>query len=424
MTRYPDRLHIAPTRRALITGGLCVVATGAMPGAAWATEPPHSVVNVADFDELWRTLGERYCFFAEKRTDWNAVRALYRPQALAATSRAGLVDIVTRVLRELYDAHTYLHGPADGTVRSPYFDLWVEPERGDTALVTSVRDGSAAADAGVLPGDAVLRVDGAPVGGIAATLMPRCLTRPDPAATAYALNIAVSGHRAQPRRLALRSSAGSEREVSLPLKPATTLPDVESRLLPSGHGLIVIRSFADDKVIDAVDAALLRFRETPGLIIDLRQNGGGDTAVARPIMGRFITARKPYARMRRREGDHLSDAWTETVDPRGPFTYTAPVVVLTTRWSASMAEGFPMGMRGLGRATIVGTPMMRVGAAVFPLRLDLTGIELQYSAEPVYDVHDQPRWLLRPDIEVAPREDILAAGVAFLQQATGGTRRS
>jgi carboxyl-terminal processing protease len=156
--------------------------------------------------------------------------------------------------------------------------------------------------------------------------------------------------------------------------------------------------------------------DTPRLIIDLRQNGGGDTAVARPIMGRFITARKPHARMRRREGDHLSDGWTETADPRGPFTHTAPVVVLTTRWSARMAEGFPMGMRGLGRATIVGTPMMRVGAAVFPLRLDLTGIELQYSAEPVYDVHDQPRWLLRPDIEVAPREDILAAGVALLQR--------
>jgi carboxyl-terminal processing protease len=60
--------------------------------------------------------------------------------------------------------------------------------------------------------------------------------------------------------------------------------------------------------------------------------------------------------------------------------------------------------------------MMRVGAGVFSLRLDLTGIELQYSAEPVYDVHDQPRWLLRPDIETAPGDDIVAAGIAFLRQ--------
>ncbi|WP_254602562.1 S41 family peptidase [Sphingomonas bacterium] len=192
------------------------------------------------------------------------------------------------------------------------------------------------------------------------------------------------------------------------------LPDVESRLLPGGYGYVVIRSFADQAVVEAFDAALLRFRDTPGLVIDVRQNGGGDTAVARPIMGRFIAERTPYARMRRRDGDHLSDPWTEVVDPRGPFTYTAPVAVLTTRWSASMAEGFPMGMRGIGRATIVGTPMMRLGAGVFPLHLDRTGIQLQYSAEPVYDVHDRARSLLEPDVPVSPTDDILAAGIVTL----------
>ena len=82
-----------------------------------------------------------------------------------------------------------------------------------------------------------------------------------------------------------------------------------------------------------------------------------------------------------------------------------------------MAEGFPMGMRGIGRATIVGTPMMRLGAGVFPLRLDRTGIDLQYSAEPVYDVHDRARSLLEPDILVSPTDDILAAGMAALDVA-------
>ena len=162
---------------------------------------------------------------------------------------------------------------------------------------------------------------------------------------------------------------------------------------------------------------MLDFRNTPGLIIDVRQNGGGDTAIAKPIMGRFITERKPYARMRRRKGDGLSPAWTETVDPRGPFTYNDPVVVLTSRWSASMAEGFPMGMRGLGRATIVGTPMMRVGAGVFDTLLKQSQIGYQYSAEPVYDVEGQPRWLLEPDVLVSGSEDVMASGVTSLRKA-------
>ena len=71
--------------------------------------------------------------------------------------------------------------------------------------------------------------------------------------------------------------------------------------------------------------------------------------------------------------------------------------------------------------TIVGTPMMRLGAGVFPLRLDRTGITLQYSAEPVYDVHDRARSLLEPDVLVPPGHDILAAGVLALEAARHGS---
>lgn len=407
-------MHTAPTRRSLLKAGAGLLFAQTLPFGAGAAEPPHDVTYAEDFDELWRTLAERYCYFGEKRTDWNAVRALYRPQALGAASRDDFAATVDRVLGELYDAHTHRSDAADGSARLPYYDLWVEPGRADNALVTSVRDGSAAADAGIVAGDTITGVDGMPVALRAAASMPRCLSRPDPAATAYALNVAVSGRRGQLRRITLRSAKGGERSVMLPLKMAPKLPDVESRPLPGGYGCIVIRSFADQAVIDAFDAALLRFREAPGLIIDVRQNGGGDTAVARPIMGRFIAKQKPYARMRRRDSDHLSDPCTEVVEPRGPFTYNAPVVVLTTRWSASMAEGFPMGMRGIGRASIVGTPMMRLGAGVFPLHLDRTGIQLQYSAEPVYDVYDRARSLLEPDVLVSPVGDALAVGIRTL----------
>ena len=407
------------TRRSLITTSIGIVgALGISCAPVCAQEPPHDVTFAEDFDELWRTLAERYCFFGEKATDWNAVRRLYRPLAVAADSREAFAAVVNDVLGELYDAHTHMSDlPADA-LRGPYFDLWVEPARDGSATITSVRASSAAADVGVKVGDAIVAVAARPVATIAAGAMPRCLSRPDPAATSYAYNIAVSGRRGQPRTLSLRSRDGRVRQLLIPVKKPAELPNVDSRMLADNIGLIVIRSFADDAVIAAVDAALLRFKDTAGLIIDVRENGGGDTAVARPIMGRFITEPKAYARMRRRGGDGLGAPWTEMVEPRGRFTYRQPIAVLTTRWSASMAEGFPMGMRRIGRGLIVGTPMMRVGAAVFPLRLDRTGLELQYSAEPVYDVQDRPRWLLEPDIPVEGGADILATAMAEL------TRRS
>lgn len=398
------------TRRALLQTGLAATVFGSVAGGiARAAEPDHDVVFASDFDELWSTLDQRYCFFAEKHTDWNRVRELYRPMALAAPSDEAFADILSRAVSELYDPHTALSNPPAGSQRGPNSDLMVEWRNGQ-ARITAIADDSAALEAGLVLGDVILAVDGRPIEALMRDLTPKCLTRPDLAAEAYALSRAVAGVRGQPRRYLMASGGGEAREVLLPIRQTPPKPDLEWRRLDDGAGYVIIRSFADDSVADSFDQALAELRDAPGLILDVRYNGGGDTAVARPIMGRFISETKPYARMRRREGLSLSEAWTERVEPKGPFTFTAPVVVLTSHWSGSMAEGFPMGMKGLGRATIVGTPMMGLGAAVFPIRLDRTGLQAQYSAEPVYDVSDRPRWLMRPDVEVADGADILAAG--------------
>lgn len=398
------------SRRGVIGAGLAFAGT-----AAIGQEPPRDITWAQDFDELWETLRDHYCFFGEKRTDWARVRKLYRPMAEAAGSRDDLARVVKRVLGELYDSHTNLRNGPDGTPRVPPFDLIVD----HGARVTAVQAGSAADDAGLRIGDLIVAAEGVPIAAVAREAAPRCLSRPDPEADLWAMNVAVSGRRSQPRKLTVQTGAAPAREVALPIKQWPNRPDVEGHRLAGGIGHIVIRSFGPSEVVEAFDAELAKLADAPALIIDVRGNGGGDTAVARPIMGRFITQTMPYARMRRRQGKGLSAAWTETVDARGPFTYTRPVMVLADHWSGSMAEGFPMGMRGIERARVVGTEMMKLGAAVFTIRLDRTGIEAQYSAEPVYDVHDAPRWLMRPDVEVADGADLLAAALAEARRLAG-----
>jgi carboxyl-terminal processing protease len=394
-------------RRAAVRGLAAGLVFPALSPAVQAKEPPRDVTLAQDFDEMWETLRDRYCFFGEKTTDWDKVRRVYRPRAIAAPSWNDFAHVLRAALGELYDPHTSVRSGPNGIPRMPPFDLLVQ--RSTAGLrVTNVAPDSGASAAGLVIGDVVTAVDGVPVGDAVEAAALTCLARPDPAADQFVIDAVVAGKRAMARHFTVAGKG----EVALAIPQRDEPPTIAHRRLEGGIGWIAIRSFGDYMAASAFDAALAELRDAPALIIDVRGNGGGDTAVARPIMGRFIAARAPYALMRRRAGRGLSAPWTEWVEPRGPFTYDRPVVVLCDRWSASMAEGFPMGMRGLGRARIVGTPMMQLGAAVFPLRLDRTGFELQYSAEPVYDVQDGPRWKLQPDVLVSDGADILAAGLA------------
>jgi carboxyl-terminal processing protease len=383
-------------------------------------EPEHDITATQDFDELWNTLNQRYCFFAEKATDWQAVRRLYRPLANKAETIPEYAEVLRQVLCELYDPHTRLSEPPDGSPRFPPFDLWTEWRSGK-AVILDVQPGSGAMEAGLLPGFEITAVDGKRIAEAARAALPRCLSRPDPAADLWALQSAVAGHRGQDRTLEVIEPGGRRRKqlIGKPTTPGPAKP-VTWRRLDAGFGYIRISTFGDSAAVPEFDQALVELKDAPGLILDLRSNGGGDTAIGKPMMGRFIAEPKVYATMRRREGAGLSEPWAERVEPRGPFTWTRPVVVLIDHWSASMAEGFPMGMRAICGAKLVGTPMQGLGAAVFALRLDRTGIQAQYSGEPVYTPSGEPRWRLRPDVEVrsvrADGSDILEAGVATLRR--------
>jgi carboxyl-terminal processing protease len=404
-------------RRTVLASGLAALASTTI----LAKAPPGDITLEQDFDELWETLRDRYAFFEDKATDWERVRTLYRPRlAEIGDDEDKWNRLLLAVTDELYDGHTHFAQPVPGLPRWPLSDIFVEETKSGVE-VSALREASGALEAGLRVGDEVVGIDGMTFDEAVALRMPRTLRRPDPEARRFAINAAVGGKRDRDRRLKIRSDDGRVRDLLVPFRPVADRPAISHRRLDGGFGYIAITTFGDNDAPEAFDAALAELKDAPGLVIDTRFNGGGDTAIARPIMGRFIKERRPYARMRRRSGKGigLTDPWTEYVDPKGPFTYEKPVVVLQNHWSASMAEGFPMGMKGIGRAVTVGTETMGLGAAVFPLRLDRTGITINYSAEPVYDVKDRPRWKLKPDVPVPPSGDILAAGLAELKRLAG-----
>src|SRR4029450_12197822 len=87
-------------------------------------------------------------------------------------------------------------------------------------------------------------------------------------------------------------------------------------------------SLGDSSVIDAFDHALAGFRNTRGLIVDLRNTpSGGNSSVARGILGRFVRREQPYQKhvLPPEERDTgVRRSWFELVSPRGEFVYSRP----------------------------------------------------------------------------------------------------
>src|SRR5262249_2805959 len=69
------------------------------------TAAPASASYTAQFDAVWNTFDQQYPYFEQKKVDWNAMRARYRPAAIAATSEAELAAVLRDMLGTLDDRH-------------------------------------------------------------------------------------------------------------------------------------------------------------------------------------------------------------------------------------------------------------------------------------------------------------------------------
>jgi carboxyl-terminal processing protease len=374
--------------------------------------------KTSDVDLLASFVSNRYAYLDVKQTDWPAAVQYYRAKYAAAASDRARFGVLEAMLDELYDAHTHLTANYRDSWRLVAYDIWAQPNARGYA-VTAVRGESEAQKAGVRAGDTLLSIDGSAVSDAIAARRPHFLRSPDTAADEWALLAALSGRHDRVRVLGLRDANGKAKTVTIPrdANGATApAPDLSSSKV-NGVPYIAIRSFADERVVDEFDRALAGVRDAPALIIDVRNDNGGDTAVMLPIAGRFLAARRLYAWIARRAGPHLGSRWPEYIDPHGPWRYGGKVIILVDRWSESVAEGFAMALHEARDATVVGTPMAGLGAAVIKNHLPQNDVDAQISAEPVYDATGNPRSDFKPDVLVdlataSGADPILTAGLA------------
>ncbi len=119
-------------------------------------------------------------------------------------------------------------------------------------------------------------------------------------------------------------------------------------------GYLKLNGFAPlELCIPTADAAMAFIKGTDGLIIDLRENNGGDQALVTYLASYFFAPHTLLGVRWLRESNAQDSAWTQMVSGP-PYGQERPVYVLTSTRTFSAGEAMAFVLQQQHRATIVG----------------------------------------------------------------------
>jgi C-terminal processing protease CtpA/Prc len=121
--------------------------------------------------------------------------------------------------------------------------------------------------------------------------------------------------------------------------------------------IIELEGVKRKKLSMALDTISRDLRDLTGLIIDIRNNPGGEDSIALMIINRFADRRRVAFHRRTKVGPGLTEfkpLKTWHLSPQGGIQFTAPIVLLTCDAVFSGAEAFALAIRELPHVTILG----------------------------------------------------------------------
>lgn len=125
--------------------------------------------------------------------------------------------------------------------------------------------------------------------------------------------------------------------------------------LPGNIGYIDLRSFPPASAAKPALGAMMNLvADTDALIVDLRNNGGGDPHAVAFMSSYLFDKRTHLNDMYWREGARTDPFWTEEDVPGKKFGGTKKLYVLTSKTTFSGAEEFSYNIQQLRRGLIVG----------------------------------------------------------------------
>ncbi len=273
------------------------------------------------------------------------------------------------------------------TTRGSYSGIGIEvTTRNGQLQVIAPMDDTPAAEAGLLPGDVIIMIDGEAV-------LPKNIAD---------MTGRLRGEEGSKVRLGIERE-GSDEIIDYEISRARIrVSSVRSRILEQDYGYIRLAVFSESTGKDVVRAVrrLRRANGGPlkGLVLDLRNNPGGVLDAAVEVSDAFLETGLIVSGKGR-----IDDARFSMSAGPGDVSDGARIVVLVNAGSASASEIVAGALRDHGRATILGSTTFGKGSVqtVMPLS-DGRALKLttsRYFTPSGNSIHDKG---IEPDIALDP----------------------
>lgn len=431
-------------RWGLLAWAAWAVAGAAAEESAAAPERPWTEVRQESFDLVWRTVNEAYFDRKFGGVDWGAVRERYAARLDEAEDKPALRALLQRMLGELHRSHFAIL-PREAAVFTPKERDRIGKAGADIAwtegavVVTNVEREGPAEKAGLKHGDVLRAVGGQNLADLAAKVQRNSGWDAERAGRYVAqwaahqlcgpvgksMGVEVDRGQEEARAVELapesHDGAWSEPIGSFPSWPVA----VRQRMEPDGVGYVAFNTFARETFREVRDF-VLKLPADGALVIDLRGNPGGLSAMAAGLTGWLTDHPLWLGQMQLRQGVMQFTAFPQ----EGAFL--GPVAVLIDGASASTSEILAAGLQGAGRARIFGERSAGQALPSSFVRLPM-GDLFQFAMADIVTARgvslegtgvtpDEPVQRTRAEV-AAGRDAVLEAARAWLQGERGRSAR-
>lgn len=288
-----------------------------------------------NFELLWKTLDQKYCFFEYKNIDWQEVYIRYSDRISESMSNEAFFDVMGEMLAELQDGHVNLIATHNVARYWKWFEDY--PDNFDEKIQ--------------------------------------------------------------------KNYLGTDYLIASGMK---------YKILDDNIGYIYYSSFSSGIGDGNLDQIINRMAICNGIIIDIRDNGGGLLSNADKIAARFFNDKTLVGYIMHKTGtghNDFSKPYPRYIEPSNRLRYQKKVVVLTNRRCYSSANDFVNAMTYAPNVTIMGDKTG--GGSGLPFSSELpNGWSVRFSSSPMVNANKEHiEFGIEPDVQVGMSKSDMARGV-------------